>query len=447
MEDAGLKELKQKLAEEERTYAELLAGLDSLSENPAPFDRDPELPRQLERLNKIWEIHSDTKVPASHGAAGSAKWIRRIIRRFIDPELAPLRESLSRQQSFNSHIVQLLNRYMETTHKRAERLSELASTLVRFSQRIDRLADAKDKLYASLNNTRTDLLLEAMDKRLETMALGLRRAQDRLEGLLSSVDLARTELVSLRNATAGPPKATEPAEPTPRTESTISGPWERAEYVAFENRFRGSSEVVRERLSLYVQYFEGLAPVLELGCGRGEFLDLLRESNIEARGIDDNQEMLSVCRERGLEVEQADITTFMRGMGAESIGGIFAAQVIEHLDPADLRQLLAASHRVLRKGGRLVVETVNPRSLTALVESFYRDLTHQKPLHPETLDFLLRACGFPKVEIEYASPIGERAKLLTITAEDDTGRTLNENFRKLNGFLFGDLDYAAIATK
>jgi hypothetical protein len=157
--------------------------------------------------------------------------------------------------------------------------------------------------------------------------------------------------------------------------------------------------------------------------------------------------MLSVCRERGLEVEQADITAYVRGLGAESMGGIFAAQVIEHLDPADLRQLLAASHRTLRKGGRLVVETVNPRSLTALVESFYRDLTHQKPLHPETLDFLLRACGFQDVEIQYASPIGERGKLLTIHAEDDTGRTLNENFRKLNNFLFGDLDYAAIATK
>jgi O-antigen chain-terminating methyltransferase len=227
----------------------------------------------------------------------------------------------------------------------------------------------------------------------------------------------------------------------------ISGPWERAEYVAFENRFRGSSENVRERLSLYVPYFDNLAPVVELGCGRGEFLELLRESHIDARGIDNDQEMLGVCMERGLEVEQADIITYVHEMGADSTGGIFAAQVIEHLDPTDLRRLLTASYRALRKGGRLVVETVNPRSLTALVESFYRDLTHQKPLHPETLDFLLRASGFPDVEIEYTSPIRERAKLLTITAEDDAGRTLNENFRKLNGFLFGDLDYAAIATK
>lgn len=369
--------------------------------------------------------------------------MRRWTRRIINPELAPLREALSHQHSFNSHLVQFLNRYMEVTHQRAARLSELASTLVRFAQRIDRLADAKDRLYASLGNTRTDLLLEAQDKRLETIALGLRRAQDRIEGMVSSLDLARTELASLRHPSRPRPLESGTKAPAPST------PLEAVEYVAFENRFRGSSDDIRERLAAYVPYFEGLAPVLELGCGRGEFLELLRDADIDARGIDNNAEMLGVCRERGLDVVEADITAYLQEIPPESTGGIFAAQVIEHLPPARLREIFNDCHRALRKGGRLVVETVNPRSLVALLESFYRDLTHQKPLHPETVDFLLRACGFRDVTLHYSSPVRERAKLLSVSVQDGdrNAETLNENFRKLNAILFGDQDYAAVATK
>jgi hypothetical protein len=108
--------------------------------------------------------------------------------------------------------------------------------------------------------------------------------------------------------------------------------------------------------------------------------------------------------------------------------------------------MLTSCYCGLRKGGRLVVETVNPTSLSALL-AFYKDLTHHKPLLPETLDFLLRACGFRQVDLLYSSAVPERSKLLDVTTEDETAATLNENFRKLNTILFGDLDYAAIATK
>jgi O-antigen chain-terminating methyltransferase len=341
-------------------------------------------------------------------------------------------------------MVQFLNRYTEVAEQRAGRLAELGSTLVRFSQRIDRLVDAKDRLYASLGNTRTDLLLEAMDKRLETMALGLQRGRDRIEGMVSSVQLARAELASLRTPAEPRPseRTREPAIPSPTT-----GALDAAEYVAFENRFRGSAEDIRERLTPYVAYFKDLPSVLELGCGRGEFLELLRENDIDARGIDDNPEMVAVCKERGLSVAEADIASCLRETPPASLGGIFAAQVIEHLPPDQLREMLVSCYRALREDGRLVVETVNPRSLVALVESFYRDLSHQKPLHPETVDFLLRACGFREVTIHYTSPVHERSKLLSITPNDASARTTNENFRKINAVLFGDQDYAAIAIK
>jgi O-antigen chain-terminating methyltransferase len=333
---------------------------------------------------------------------------------------------------------------MEAAEYRDGRLSELTSILVRFSQRIDRLADAKDRLYASLGNSRTDLLLEAMDKRLETIALGLRRASDRIEGMVSSMALARSELDSLRTPVRHGPSTTLGKPEIPHQMTSALDP---AEYVAFENRYRGGGDDIKERLNPYVEYFRNQSSVLELGCGRGEFLELLRENGIDARGIDDNTEMVATCRERGLTVSEADITTYLRDLPPASLGGIFAAQVIEHLPPNQLRAMLDSCYGALREDGCLVVETVNPRSLVALVESFYRDLSHQKPLHPETVDFLLRACGFREVSIHYSSPVHERSKLLPISPDDPSARTTNENFRKINAVLFGDQDYAAIAIK
>src|SRR4029079_12813957 len=134
-------------------------------------------------------------------------------------------------------------------------------------------------------------------------------------------------------------------------------------YVAFENRFRGEREELRARLADYVERFEGLAPVVALGCGRGEFLELLREKGIAARGVEGNAQAVEVCRTRGLDVALGDLVDFLRAQPAGSLGGVFAAQVVEHLPPAVLQAMLAEAHRALRTDGRLVLETVNTRSV------------------------------------------------------------------------------------
>ncbi|MGH9460335.1 MAG: class I SAM-dependent methyltransferase [Vicinamibacteria bacterium] len=445
IEERGLSELKEKLSEEESAYADLLAELDALADAHLPYQADPEIPAALSKLNDHWEV--EPKKWDGDAPAGFKEFLRRHARRLVEPELAPLREALSRQQAFNSFTVQFLNRYMDAAQHHARRLQEFSSTLVQYAQRIDRLADAKDRLYAQLGNTRNDLLLDGMDKRIESVSLGLKRAQEKLDSMMSSVDLARGELRSLQSTLTADSRRPKKKSTVRDSVSAPSDALSAREYVAFEERFRGDSEEIRNRLAGYVKQFEGGGPVAELGCGRGEFLELLRKAGLEARGVDDNAEMVRVCRERGLAVEEGDLLTYLRGIDEESLGGIFAAQVVEHLPPPVLRETLGASYRALRKGGRIVLETVNTKSVVALVESFYRDLSHQKPLHPETLDFLLRACGFRDVSIEYRSPVSERAKLLSVSSDDPNARTLNENFRKLNAFLFGDQDYAAIAIK
>ena len=432
--EATLAELESKLAEEDALYGELLAALDRLSENPAHYDRDPEIPKRLAELNQAPSLHAPERGALPGGLKG---FFRRIVRRLVEPELSVLELALDKERSFNSMLVQFLNRFSEATNQVTAREAEFSSTVVRFAQRIDRLADAKDRLYASLGNRRSDLLIEAMDKRLMSVRLDLTRAQERLEGLSASVAIARAEIAA-------------PDEAADRKTEGAAARAERfadAHYLAFENRFRGSSEDLRRRLGPYVTYFDSRSPVLDLGCGLGEFLELLRDSGIEAFGIDGNREMVRACRDRGLQAEEGDLIAYLEERDSDSAGGIFAAQVVEHLPPHLIRKVVAECHRVLRDDGRLILETVNPKSLLALVESFYRDLTHQKPLHPDTLDFMLRAVGFREVEIRFASPVSQRARLLAVSAETDASGTLNQNFEKLNAILFGDQDYAVIGTK
>jgi SAM-dependent methyltransferase len=426
--EATLAELRTKLDEEESIYLDFLARIDRLSANPAPYDRDPRLPDLLVELNRSVATPAGDPAPRPGGLKGL---LRRWARRLLEPDLARLETALAKRRELDSTLVQFLNRLSEHTNASAARAAELASALVGFAQRIDRLADAKDRLYASLGSRRSDLLLEAMDKRLEAVRLGLLRAEERIEGTSTALALARAEL----SHRAGAPVSRERIE--------------EARYVAFEDRFRGSPEEIRRKLSDYVPLFRDRSPVYDLGCGRGEFLDLLREAGIEGHGVDGNADMVRSCRTRGLSAEAGDVVDFVTARPEASAGGLFAAQLIEHLPPRSITAFLESCHRMLRPGGQLVLETVNPRSLIALVEAFFRDLSHEKPIHPETLDFALRAAGFREVSIQYRSPVPERARLLPMT-EAESGKaasTLNQNFEKLNAFLFGEQDYAAIATK
>ena len=230
-------------------------------------------------------------------------------------------------------------------------------------------------------------------------------------------------------------------------------------YVAFEDAFRGAPGDIAERQRTYLRYFEGAADVLDVGCGRGEFLELLRERGVPARGIDTNPEMVARCVERGLSVTRADAVGHLAALPEGSLGGIFSAQVVEHLEAAQLVRLLEAMHRALRPGGRAVVETINPTSWVAFFSAYLRDVTHRHPLHPDTLQYLLRAAGFRDVEIVYRSPPPAAARLERVAVDAELAATpagaavcrlaaaLNRNADRLNDLIFADQDYAAIATR
>jgi SAM-dependent methyltransferase len=218
-------------------------------------------------------------------------------------------------------------------------------------------------------------------------------------------------------------------------------------YVGFEDRYRGSQEDIRARLMGYLPLFEGAADVLDIGCGRGEFLDLLRERGVRAQGLDLNHEMVEVCLARGLDVHEGDALGYLESLPDGALGGLLAAQVVEHLEPGYLMQMLDVAYHKLRPGSRIVLETINPACWFAFFSSYIRDITHVRPLHPDTLSYLLTASGFQRVAVRYEAPYPAHEKLQPIASDGPTAEIFNANVEKLNGLMFTYLDYAAIGER
>jgi SAM-dependent methyltransferase len=209
------------------------------------------------------------------------------------------------------------------------------------------------------------------------------------------------------------------------------------DYFAFESRMRGSVESIRERQRGYLDELRQNPPVLDIGCGRGELLGLLREAGVAARGIDADADMVAYARGDGLEVEQADLVTYLEAAADRSLGAIFMGQVVEHLPAPTLVQALRLAAAKLRPGGVLIAETINPLSPIAL-RNYFADLTHAQPLVPETLELLARQSGFMETEIRFLNEPAER-----LTEPDDP--VIAANVRRLNDLLFAPLDYALVA--
>jgi SAM-dependent methyltransferase len=268
-------------------------------------------------------------------------------------------------------------------------------------------------------------LVDALSERADAATASNERAQQLLRELEER--LTRVERRGGGGAAAAPP-ATVAAQP-----AAAALP----DYFAFESRMRGSVDAIRERQRAYVADFRDAAPVLDIGCGRGELLQLLREAGIEVRGIDADADMVAFARGEGLDVEQADLVEYLERVDDGSLGGIFMGQVVEHLPPGVLVRSLELAARKLRPGGLLVAETINPLSPLAL-RHYFADLTHAQPLVPETLQLLARQSGFAQTELRYLNEPAER-----LTEPDDP--VIADNVRRLNEILFAPLDYALVA--
>jgi SAM-dependent methyltransferase len=471
-----LRRLKQERDDADRAYNDALTALDQATlRRPEPF---PHVPppydeHQIALLNQAWNIVAAP--PAGSGLRGR-------LAGFVWHIVAP---SLQKQQAFNSAVVDRVNRNaaahrdaqraIETTialiGQMLEQLSAFQSRLIQYVQQITLYVDTRDRATAGQDlvvNAAVNGLGDNFARRWESLLAREQRIDARVASLVAAHEEIRTlvgiaqqaslvakreveRLGSLGNSQLPTPKATAAAT-TASAPDAFGRPLDAYKYVGFEDQFRGSQDAIRARFESYLPIFEGASDVLDVGCGRGEFLDLLQTRGVSARGLDLNPEMVEVCRARGLAVEHADVVTYLAAQPDQSLGGLFAAQVVEHLEAGYLLGFLEVAQQKLRPGSAIVLETLNPACWVAFFDSFIRDITHVRPLHPDTLRYLVLASGFTSANIEFRSPVRPADRLQPVasapgSALADLVDTFNANVEKLNARMFTYLDYAIVGRR
>lgn len=184
-------------------------------------------------------------------------------------------------------------------------------------------------------------------------------------------------------------------------------------YVKFENRFRGTEDDIKERLKTYLPILKKLKlnfskePLLDIGCGRGELLALLKENDIRAIGLDINETMVKECLDKGFEAVQSEALDYLMKQKTGSIGAITGFHIVEHIPFNFLLRLFEECHRVLTPGGVVIFETPNPENIHVGSLSFYYDPSHLHPLPPDVLAFAIENRGFEKVDILRLHPKGD----------------------------------------
>ncbi|MDA1183463.1 MAG: class I SAM-dependent methyltransferase [Acidobacteria bacterium] len=408
---------------------------------PRPAPVPPPDRHQLERLNELYDL-TVSDLPAGAGWRDT----------LLDRVRAFLVRLLFRQQEFNAAVVDHINRNALVgieAHHASERTIAWVERTVQDS--VDRLAGQTDELR------RHQEALGAWEQRSGDAVARLTASHEELRtsiGVLQQAAHALKRDVGRLTASGAMPPAVAPSSAEPASPAAVAaGQLESADshtYVGFEDLFRGSADDITERVSEYLPFVQGASDVLDIGCGRGEFLALLREHGIRAKGIDINGSMVEVCRQQGLDATEADALSYLRAQPDNSLGGLFAAQVVEHLEPRYLTGLLDIAFDKLRPGAPIILETINPACWFAFFESYIRDITHVRPIHPDTLTYLLVASGFQHVDVRYRAPYPEHDKLQRIAPQASLGDsvdTLNANVERLNSLLFTWLDYAAIGRR
>jgi len=290
-----------------------------------------------------------------------------------------------------------------------------------------RQADLEDRVTGHLDQ------LEQRVIDLEQRVIGPLGLEQRVTGLKREIMFQQRRLTRLGEMPVG---ATNAQSDT--TDHRLD-----ALYVAFEEVFRGAREDIKGRMRPYVERLmlcgagQPGKPILDIGCGRGEWLELLKESHLEAYGIDSNLMMIERARSLGLDAQEADLIAHLRGLPDASRSAVTAFHVVEHLGFGVLIDFLDEALRVLMPGGILILETPNPENLRVGANSFYNDPTHRNPIPPEPLRFLVDQRGFTEAEILRLHPFPAEQHL----------KANNVDTRRLNDFLFGPQDYAVIARR
>lgn len=380
--------VRDQVAFNEAQMACVQATLEALNENNRALR---ELAGQQAHLRESLQqeqagLKSDQQDIRSHWANWRPEWEHKLFQH----EVSLLRSVAELQGAFQHRTNLLESNFREVTKAQH---SEFIASLERGS------LDVQRRLWADLEKVRTEY------ERLIHTELRLIRQRVSLDRPETSNQLATAAAVS---------------------ESPL-------DYTRFAERFRGSEEYVRAGQGRYRDLFEGRQHIVDIGCGRGEFLSFMRDLNVPAHGVDLSVESVAICRAAGLSAEVADLFVYLHQQPDRTLDGLFCSQVVEHLPPDRLPAFIRLAAQKLSRGGVLVIETPNPECLAIFATHFYLDPTHQRPVPPQLLRFYCEEYGLSGIEIWPLSPAA------------DSYPALNELPASVREQFFGHLDYALIA--
>lgn len=431
-EETSVETIAQRLQQQARQRRQAAAGEcggevfeDEGHEQFSNIHLSPELFFQLDYAARIFD-------PRDTPGNTRLKAVKRAVQRVM-------RVYTTRQVEYNATVVRVLKKVFDILHEIVDKFNYFRRAEVALIRRVEHVENALRDVY----NHR--MRLEA----LEEESRQLNRRVSLVEDLRNRLELALAENIVLRQrledvlahrdgaAAALGLHAGKPAAYLQLNNDHL--------YFPYLNADRAIEDVIRERVEHYIPFFKvPEAPpgyILDVGCGRGEFLEVCRAAGMACRGIDLNVDMVRHCQAKGLDVSQAGALEYLQAQADGSLRGIIACHVLEHLQPLDVLAFLRLCMRTLAPGGRLVIETPNPKSLFGMT-MFYRDFTHEKPLHPYTLKFLLEQLGAQHVTLEELHRAPERLELV-----EGGHDVINANFRKLDAIVYGFLDYAVMAVR
>lgn len=393
---------------------------------PMPKEAEEFQRRLMENMNANWDLAGPLDFSTHRAGLGAKlavlfkKFYQKFVHRFV-------KISLTRQSHFNMAAKTALE---EGFYLRARYV-----TLSEQSRQLE-----KEATEANLRSKELEEKVRLLEKSMKDLDRQSIFMKTRLSKILDTVS----------DVKPGEPVPAEKAQKIAKQVSQLSS----HDYTLFENLHRGSREEIKKKLEVYVEWFSGASDVLDIGCGRGELLELFTERGIGASGLDINPDMVTECRARGYEAKEADAIAYLESLPDNSLGGITAIQFVEHLSTEQISRFFTLAIAKLKKDAIIATETVNAKCLTTFSGAFYLDMSHEKPVHPEALKFLAERTGYSDVRIEYLNPYPERMRLHPLKGDAFEGGPaadimpqFNANVMKLNDILYGATDYAVVARK
>ena len=371
--------------------------------NPPPLEESDykwKLLSELSQANRTWLVDADYEITSHRPRIGrfivfGKKVVRKLLRWYVSA-------AFNKQRTFNADATRSLNAAYEY-------ISLLDS-------QIQQIKCEQDTKISALS-TQIQLIKSERTEDISAMTVRIQKIEEQAEKEAVNEEKRRQKIEE-----------------------------NRINYLKFEDNFRGTGDAISARQQQYVPYFKNKQNVLDIGCGRGEFIELLLSEGIPTSGIDLDSDMVKHCQSKGYKVSKVDALEYLNGVQENTYDGIFMAQVIEHMAYDEYVPLLRQMFRVLKPGGVVIVETIYAQTVVAVSNAYYLDPTHKNLVHPELLRFIMKEIGFSSVERKDTSPV-EHIKLPELKANGAESEELHQYLEHVHWVLFGNRDYAIIGVK